>query len=104
MGSSRGNGDGYEIVVGKRLGSRSARTFEGFELIEIPGDGMLLRGVVEDQAALHGVLAQIRDLGIPLLAVRRTHVDQSAGRHADPEGVEQAPGAFPSACVSDESD
>jgi hypothetical protein len=104
MGSSRGNGDGYEIVVGKRLGSRSARTFEGFELIEIPGDGMLLRGVVEDQAALHGVLAQIRDLGIPLLAVRRTHVSQLPGRLADAQGVELVPGAFPGARVSDESD
>jgi hypothetical protein len=104
MGSSRSNGDGYEFVVGKRLGSRSARGFEGFELIEIPDDGMLLRGVVEDQAALHGVLAQIRDLGIPLLAVRRVHVDQSPGRHADPEGVEPASDPFPGARVSDESD
>jgi hypothetical protein len=65
---------------------------------------MLLRGVVEDQAALHGVLAQIRDLGIPLLAVRRTHVSQLPGRLADAQGVELVPGAFPGARVSDESD
>jgi hypothetical protein len=71
MSSPDTNGDRYEIVVGKRLGSRSAKGFEGFELVEIPGDGMFLRGVVADQAALHGVLAQIRDLGIPLVAVRR---------------------------------
>jgi hypothetical protein len=71
MSSQDTNGDRYEIVVGKRLGSRSAKGFEGFELVEIPGDGMFLRGVVADQAALHGVLAQIRDLGIPLVAVRR---------------------------------
>lgn len=69
--SQAADGDRYEIVLGKRLGSRSARGFERFELIEIPGDGMLLRGSVPDQAALHGVLAQIRDLGIPLVAVRR---------------------------------
>jgi hypothetical protein len=71
MGTSQAaDGDRYEIVIGKRLGSRSARAFERFELVEIPGDGMLLRGIVPDQAALHGVLAQIRDLGIPLMSVR----------------------------------
>ena len=62
----------YELVIGKQLGSRSARAFEGWEQIRIPGDGMLLRGVVPDQAALHGALARIRDLGIPLVSVRRT--------------------------------
>jgi hypothetical protein len=66
--------------VGKRLGQRSGKAFEGFELVDIPGDGMFLRGVVADQAGLHGILAQIRDLGIPLLAVRRIDVD--AGAHA----------------------
>ena len=71
MGTSQAtDGDRYEIVIGKRLGSRSARAFERFELVEIPGDGMLLRGSVADQAALHGVLAQIRDLGISLVSVR----------------------------------
>ena len=60
----------YEVVLGRRLGSRSGAAFDGFERIDIPGDGMLLRGTVADQAALHGILARIRDLGIPLLAVR----------------------------------
>jgi hypothetical protein len=63
-------GSRYELVLGRRLGTRSAAGFEGFERVDIPGDGMLLRGTVADQAALHGVLARIRDLGIPLLAVR----------------------------------
>ena len=72
MGTSwPSEGDEYEIVIGKRLGSRSARMFDGFEAIAIPGDGMRLRGRVADQASLHGVLARIRDLGIPLLEVRR---------------------------------
>ncbi len=53
-----------------RLGTRSARLFEEFEQQEIPGDGVILRGVVADQAALHGVLGRIRDLGISLVAVR----------------------------------
>jgi hypothetical protein len=64
-------GERYEIVVSKRLGSRSATGFEEFELEPIPGDGMLLRGSVADQAGLHGVLGRLRDLGIPIVSVRR---------------------------------
>ncbi len=70
VGTDRLPGDWYEIVLGRQLGGRSAALFAELELVEIPGDGMLLRGVFADQAALHGVLARIRDLGVPLLAVR----------------------------------
>ena len=69
--ASRRTGSRYEIVLETRLGARSARLFDGFEQEEIPGDGAILRGVVADQAALHGVLGRIRDLGISLVAVRR---------------------------------
>jgi hypothetical protein len=41
-----------------------------FEQVDLPDGATLLSGHVADQAALHGVLARIRDLGIPLLAVR----------------------------------
>jgi hypothetical protein len=78
-------GDRYEIVLGQRLGARSAARFDDLELVAIPGDGMLLRGTFADQAALHGVLARIRDLGVPLLAVRRI----------DPPGDEPDPGHPP---------
>jgi hypothetical protein len=78
------DGARYEIVLGRRLGARSARSFEGFELVEIPGDGMLIRGHVADQAALHGVLALVRDLGIPLLAVRMVEPDRAATKSAAP--------------------
>jgi hypothetical protein len=88
MGTSQAaDGDRYEIVIGRRLGSRSTRAFERFELIEIPGDGMLLRGRVPDQAALHGVLAQIRDMGIPLVAVR---LAADAGRSPETDASNEA--------------
>ena len=64
-------GDTYEIVVGVRLGRRWADAFDGFEMIDA-GDGTtLLRGAPPDQSTLFGVLGRVRDLGAPLLAVRR---------------------------------
>ena len=64
-------GDTYEIVVGVRLGRRWADAFDGFEMIDA-GDGTtLLRGVPHDQSTLFGALGRVRDLGAPLLAVRR---------------------------------
>jgi hypothetical protein len=71
-----------EIVLGRRLGGRSATAFREFERADLPGGATLLRGHVADQAALHGVLARIRDLGIPLLAVRLG--DEVAGATARP--------------------
>ena len=64
-------GDTYEIVVGVRLGPRWADAFDGFAMID-GGDGTtVLRGAPCDQSALFGVLGRVRDLGAPLLAVRR---------------------------------
>ena len=61
----------YEIRVGGRLDTRWAAWFDGLTLTH-GGDGTtVLRGVVVDQAALHGVLQKVRDLGLPLLAVTR---------------------------------
>jgi hypothetical protein len=45
--------------------------FDGFTLTPQAGDETLLAGPVADQAALHGLLAKIRDLGLPLLLVKR---------------------------------
>ena len=48
--------------------------FEGLELRSEPDGVTVLAGPVADQAALHGLLAKIRDLGLPLLSVCR--IDQ----------------------------
>lgn len=64
-------GDTYEIVVGVRLSRRWADVFDGFVMID-PGDGTtVLRGAPHDQSTLFGALGCVRDLGAPLLAVRR---------------------------------
>lgn len=61
---------GYEIRVRGHLGERMRRAFPALHA-ETRGQDMLLRGAVMDQAALHGVLAQIEALGLELLEVRQ---------------------------------
>ena len=67
----------YEIRVQGRLGPEWSDWFDGLTAINQPGGKTLLRGAVPDQAALHGILIKIRDLGLPLLSVRRVEVGPS---------------------------
>jgi hypothetical protein len=60
----------YEICVCGKLSRRWSDWFDGFSVVETNGE-TLLTGQVADQAALHGVLSQVRDLGLPLLWVKR---------------------------------
>jgi uncharacterized pyridoxamine 5'-phosphate oxidase family protein len=61
----------YQFRIEGRLGSRWASWFEGLTLRHGEGDETVLSGAIQDQAALHGVLMKIRDLGLPLIEVRR---------------------------------
>ena len=61
----------YQIRVKGTLEERWSDWFDGFTLTPQVGDETLLTGPVTDQAALHGLLSKIRDLGLPLLSVRR---------------------------------
>ena len=68
----------YEIRLQGRLDSRWSARFDGMALST--GDGQtLLAGPVVDQAALHGLLHQLRDTGLPLLSV--SQVDPGAASH-----------------------
>ena len=59
----------YEIRLKGCLDARWAAWFDGMTLTH-EGDGATrLRGPVADQAALHGLLQRVRDLGLPLLSV-----------------------------------
>lgn len=59
----------YEIRVRGHLGSRWAAWFDGFNVTDDDGGVTVIRGAVADQAALHGVLQKLRDLGIPLVSL-----------------------------------
>jgi hypothetical protein len=59
----------YEIRLKGHLDDRWAEWFEGLTItLEDNGD-TLLTGPVIDQAALHGLLRKVRDLGLPLISV-----------------------------------
>jgi hypothetical protein len=59
----------YEIRVAGHLDSRWAAWFDGLSLAQADDGTTVIRGPVVDQAALHGVLQKLRDLGVPLISV-----------------------------------
>jgi hypothetical protein len=79
----------YEVRVRAHLGSRWAAWFDGLELAGQDDGTTVIRGPVVDQAALHGLLQKLRDLGIPLVSLRQLLPDApttAAGPAPRPEG------------------
>jgi hypothetical protein len=71
----------YEIRVDGHLGTRWAAWFDGLAITN-EGDGTtVLRGRVADQAALHGLLQKLRDVGIPLISLRQVPSDKAPERN-----------------------
>ena len=64
-------GESYEIRVEGHLNARWADWFDGLTLSQESDGTTVLSGSVVDQAALHGLLGKVRDLGLPLIAVHR---------------------------------
>jgi hypothetical protein len=71
----------YQIRVKGNLDRRWSDWFDGFTITPEGDDETLLVGPVADQSALHGLLHKIRDLGLPLLCVKKLEEHPS-----DPEG------------------
>ena len=66
----------YEICIKGHLDDKWAGWFEGLTITREDNGETLLTGPVVDQAALHGLLRKVRDLGMPLLSVTRVRPSQ----------------------------
>jgi hypothetical protein len=59
----------YQIRIKGHLSPQWTHWFDGLSITLEEDGNTLLTGIVVDQAALHGILKKVRDLGIPLLSV-----------------------------------
>jgi hypothetical protein len=66
----------YQIRLQGHLGSQWTDWFGGLTITLEDNGETLLTGLVVDQAALHGLLRKVRDLGMPLLSVNRVESGQ----------------------------
>jgi hypothetical protein len=74
----------YQIRIMGHLDGRWVAWFDGLT-VRHDGDGTtVLTGPIADQAALHGLLQRVRDLGIPLISVTRSEPDQPNTPGMDP--------------------
>ena len=78
----------YEIRLKGHLDIRWAAWFEGLTLT--PDDATtVIHGPIVDQAALHGVLQKVRDLGLPLVSVIRVEPHQPDEPASSPDSHNQ---------------
>jgi hypothetical protein len=68
----------YEIRLKGHIEARWVAWFDGFAVVLDEDGNTRLRGLVADQAALHGLLKKVRDLGLPLLSVNPVAADSKA--------------------------
>jgi hypothetical protein len=66
----------YEIRLKGHLDSRWTAWFDGLSLSTESDGTTIISGPVVDQAALHGVLQKVRDVGLPLVSVTQVDQDQ----------------------------
>jgi hypothetical protein len=70
----------YQIRIKGHLGRRWTDWFEGLTITQEDNGETILTGLVADQAALHGVLRKVRDLGTPLISVTRVKTNKEKGK------------------------
>ena len=65
----------YEIRLKGHLDTRWAAWFDGLTLTRGSDGTTIIHGAVADQAALHGLLQKVRDIGLPLVSVTQVQPD-----------------------------
>lgn len=71
----------YQIRIGGQLSEQWTEWFDQMMLTQADNGDTLLTGPVVDQAALHGLLRRVRDLGLPLISV----IQIQPGQTNDPD-------------------
>lgn len=71
VGPTGHDGTRYAVRVAGHLNARWAARFDGMTLTSLDDGTTVLEGEVMDQAALHGLLHTLRDLGLPLVSLTR---------------------------------
>jgi len=74
----------YEIRLNGHLDTRWVAWFDGLSLTNESDGTTLIHGPVADQAALHGLLQKVRDVGLPLVSVTQVEPDQPNGSTTKP--------------------
>ncbi len=74
----------YEIRLQGHLDSRWAAWFDGLSLTNESDGTSVLQGQVVDQAALHGLLQKVRDVGLPLVSVIQVQPGQPPAPPIEP--------------------
>lgn len=69
----------YKIHIQEKVDPSWSEWFDGLSITTLPNNESVLSGSIIDQAALHGLLNKIRDLGLTLLAVYRVEDGDSNG-------------------------
>lgn len=83
------DGEVYEIRVEGLLGDSWQEWFGGMDIHPEPGGRSLLRGHLEDQSALHGVLNRLFSLNLTLISVRCCGRDRALSEDASNERSER---------------
>ena len=79
----------YEIRLKGHLGREWTDWFGGMAVALTEDGDTLLTGPVPDQAALHGILKKVRDLGLPLLAVQCVEPNEKGANRTPPRKENQ---------------
>jgi hypothetical protein len=77
------NAQNYEIRLRGHLEARWAKWFDGLAITLDEDGDTLLTGPVVDQAALHGLLKKVRDVGLPLLSVNPVQIDRKNSKKGE---------------------
>ena len=69
----------YQITVKEYLEDSWAAWFDGLTIYHAPDGATTLEGSIRDQSALYGLIDKARDLGLTLVAIRRSDLPDLSG-------------------------